>query len=118
LGTNVKGFDDGAMAAIEKYTWPGNVRELESRIKRGVIMAEGSQIRAQDLELTHAGDELDAMPLNLRQVRETAEQQAILRALSYTGDNISEAASLLGVTCFILYSMLEKYQFNKPRDSQ
>lgn len=113
LGTGVKGFDHSAMAAIEKYPWPGNVRELESRIKRGVIMAEGSQIKAEDLELTPTDDEPFGIPLNLRQVRDTAEQQAIVRALGYTGDNISEAAGLLGVTRPTLYSMLEKYHLNK-----
>ena len=53
------------------------------------------------------------MPLNLRRVRETAEKQAIVRAMSYTEDNISEAASLLGVARPTLYSMLEKYQLDK-----
>ncbi len=113
LSSNVKGFDDAAIAAIEKYTWPGNVRELESRVKRGVIMAEGSQVTAQDMDLSLAEDELGDMPLNLRRVRETAEKQAIVRAMSYTEDNISEAASLLGVARPTLYSMLEKYQLDK-----
>lgn len=108
VGSGVKGFDEGALAAIERYSWPGNVRELESRIKRAAIMAEGSLVTAEDLELA-LDDELARMPLNLRQVREAAEQQAIIRALGYTGDNISEAATLLGVTRPTLYSMLEKY---------
>lgn len=118
LGTGVKGFDDGAIAAIEHYTWPGNVRELESRVKRGVIMAEGSQVTAEDMELNLAEDELGGMPLNLRQARETAEQQAIVRALSYTEDNISEAASLLGVARPTLYNMLEKYRLDKRSDKR
>lgn len=118
LNTGIKGFDDGAMAAMEAYGWPGNVRELESRIKRAVIMADGSQITAQDLELSLAEDEFNYMPLNLRQVRESAERHAILRALGYTGDNISEAASLLGVTRPTLYSMLEKHDLKEaPRRS-
>lgn len=108
MGSGVKGFDEGALAAIERYSWPGNVRELESRVKRAAIMAEGSLVTAEDLELD-LDDELAQMPLNLRQVREAAEQQAIIRALGYTGDNISEAATLLGVTRPTLYGMLEKY---------
>ncbi|MEX1198482.1 MAG: PEP-CTERM-box response regulator transcription factor [Pseudohongiellaceae bacterium] len=116
LGTGIKGFDGAAIEAIEKYTWPGNVRELESRVKRGVIMAEGSLVTAQDMELGLEDDELTGMPLNLRRIRESAEQQAIVRALSYTGDNISEAASLLGVARPTLYNMLEKYQLEKRSD--
>lgn len=117
LGNGIKGFDDGAIAAIEKYSWPGNVRELESRVKRGVIMAEGSQVTAQDMELNLEENELGEMPLNLRRVRETAEQQTIVRAMSYTGDNISEAASLLGVTRPTLYNMLEKYRLHNKKRS-
>jgi len=109
-GAPVKGFDESAMNAIERYSWPGNVRELESRVKRAVIMAEGSQVTAEDLELADLvetnGKEL---PLNLRQVRETAEQQAIIRAMGYAGGNISEAATLLGITRPTLYSILDKY---------
>jgi len=106
---SVKGFDNDAVAAIENHDWPGNVRELESRVKRAVIMAESSQVSAEDLELETDQSEREKMPLNLRQVRETAEQNAIRQALAYTGDNISEAASLLGLTRPTLYSMLDKY---------
>ena len=112
-GTGVKGFDPGALQAIGNYDWPGNVRELESCIKRAVIMAEGSRITAEDLDLEAQlpGGETAgrAMPLNLREVREKAESMAILQALSLTGDNITEAAELLGITRPTLYSMLEKY---------
>ena len=106
LGGGTKSFDDGALAAIEAYAWPGNVRELESRVKRAAIMAEGSQISAADLELEAGAEE---RPLNLRQVRDAAEREAVLRALGYAGENVSEAATLLGVTRPTLYTMLEKY---------
>ncbi|MEZ5490806.1 MAG: PEP-CTERM-box response regulator transcription factor [Gammaproteobacteria bacterium] len=109
LAPGVKGFDDGAIAAIEQYSWPGNVRELESRVKRGVIMAEGSQVTAADMELDNSDETAAAVPLNLRRIRESAEKQAIVRALSYTNDNISEAANLLGVARPTLYSMMDKY---------
>lgn len=118
LGSAVKGFDDGAMAAIETYTWPGNVRELESRVKRGVIMAEGSQVTAEDMELNMADGELNDMPVNLRRVREAAERQAIIRAMSYTDDNISEAASLLGVTRPTLYNLLNKHRIDKRSEER
>ncbi|EED33969.1 putative PEP-CTERM system response regulator [gamma proteobacterium NOR5-3] len=112
-GTGVKSFDSNALRAINNYPWPGNVRELESRIKRAVIMADGGQVTVEDLELEdHLEDTLkaeNALPLNIKQVREQAEKGAILQALSHTADNITEAAELLGVTRPTLYSMLEKY---------
>jgi two-component system NtrC family response regulator len=112
-GTGVKSFDANALRAIETYPWPGNVRELESRVKRAVIMADSAQISAEDLELEHVLEDTlrtnTAMPLNLREVREIAEKEAIIRALSFTGDNISEAAELLGVSRPTLYSTMERY---------
>lgn len=109
LGCGNKSFDDGALEAIAAYAWPGNVRELESRVKRAAIMSEGSLVTAEDLELDASGDGEHALPLNLRQVRDTAERNAVLRALGHAGDNISEAAQLLGITRPTLYSLLEKY---------
>lgn len=112
-GTGVKSFESNALRAIGNYEWPGNVRELESRVKRAVIMAEGGQITAEDLELEdYLEDTLRAtaaMPMNIKQVREDAEKAAILQALSHASDSITEAAELLGVTRPTLYSMLEKY---------
>ena len=107
----VKGFDQQAIQAIEAHDWPGNVRELESRIKRATIMAEGRYISRQDLELAPGGDEeaADSPPLNLKQVREAAEQQAIGKALKATENNITDAASALGITRPTLYNLLDKY---------
>ncbi len=45
------------MRAIEAYAWPGNVRELENCLKRATIMADGSQITAEDLGLAVASDD-------------------------------------------------------------
>jgi two-component system NtrC family response regulator len=102
-----KSFDAESINAFETYHWPGNVRELESRVKRAVIMSEGPQITAEDLELN--SDTVEQMPLNLKEVREECERKAIIRALAFCDDNISDASSLLGVTRPTLYNMLEKY---------
>ena len=113
LGTGNKHFDQSALKAIEQYSWPGNVRELESKVKRAAIMADGSQVSAEDLDLglyLEAGSEnVVEMPLNLRQVREEAERAAIVRAMGYVGESVTEAATLLGISRPTLYSMLEKY---------
>ena len=107
LKSPVKGFDQQAMEAIEAYGWPGNVRELESRIKRATIMADGNYLSCDDLALSAPREE--PMPFNMKQVREEAERSAIKRALSHCNDNITEAASALGITRPTLYNMLEKY---------
>ena len=70
-------------------------------------MREGNQITAEDLELD-TDDELST-PLNLRQVRESAERQALNRALIYTDNNLSQASELLGITRPTLYDLMQKH---------
>ncbi len=109
-GRNLRGFTDDGACAIANYGWPGNVREMENRVKRAVIMAEGSCVNAEELELD-AVSEQQAMPLNLREVREAAESAAIRRALGLNDGNISQAAEILGVSRPTLYDLMNKYGF-------
>lgn len=104
---SLRGFSKDALIALESYPWPGNIRELENKVKRAVIMSEGSQITAKDLDLE--GIEERPLPLNLRQVREHAERQVLLRAVAYTDGNLSQAADILGIARPTLYSLLNKY---------
>src|SRR5690606_18021276 len=71
---------EDALDAIEHHPWPGNVRELENCIKRAVIMAEGNAIGADDLGLSPADENVEAF--NLRQVRDEAEKQAVIKVMS------------------------------------
>ena len=71
-------------------------------------MALGRVADDLDLETSTSKDEGDLV-MNLRQVRETAERQAIHRALSMCKDNISQAAELLGVSRPTLYDLMTRY---------
>jgi two-component system NtrC family response regulator len=105
-GKSMKGFTDDAKAAIEAYSWPGNVRELKNRMKRAIIMANGNRITAQDLELElpQAG----TPTFNLREVREQAERQTVLRALTHADGKIAKAADLLGISRPTMYDLIRK----------
>jgi two-component system NtrC family response regulator len=106
--TGLRGFTQEALRAIEKYQWPGNVRELENKVKRAVIMAEGSKITPEDLDIEAANDA--GVPwVNLRQVRDEAERQAVQRALSLCNGNVSQAAELLGISRPTLYDLMSKF---------
>ena len=97
-----------ALAAIEAHPWPGNVRELENCIKRAVIMADGTSLTPVDLGLQDKG-ECGSELLNLRQIREEAEKQAIIRVLGRVNGNVSKAAELLGVSRPTLYDLMERF---------
>lgn len=99
-----------ALAAVESHAWPGNVRELENVIKRAVVMADGNTITAADLDLPRAADVADeAEPLNLRAVRDAAEQRALLRALARSNNNLSRAAEILGISRPTLYDLMNRF---------
>lgn len=102
-----------ALRAIEAYRWPGNVRELANRVKRAVIMSEGPRVTPEDLELDAPDGEV--VPLNLREVRDRAEREALGRAMHLGGGNLSRVAGLLGITRPTLYSLLDKYDMRPDR---
>jgi len=110
-GRSIRGFSEDAIAAMNAHDWPGNVRELENRVKRAVIMADGAQVTAEDLELAVPEE---AHPVcTLRQAREEAERRAIRQALALADGNLSRTAEILGITRPTLYSVLEKYQMRE-----
>ena len=98
-------LSDEALNAIEAHQWPGNVRELENAIKRAVIMADELSISADDLGLT-APDEMPA--LNLKQIRDDADKQAILKTLARCDGNVLKTAELLGISRPTLYDMMAR----------
>ena len=110
--TKIKGFSDGAIKAMTQHKWPGNIRELQNKLKAAVIMAEGTHIQAEDLNLTVNNDVTSIDSLNLREVREHAESRAIRNAYQVAEHNMSKTAELLGVTRPTLYSLIDKYHLD------
>jgi len=107
LKRGLKGFDQSALRAIENYAWPGNVRELQSRVRRAAIMADGSYLRAEDLELGESQGAV--MPLNLRAARDDTERKLLIRAMALCDNNLSTAANALGIARPTMYKLLDKY---------
>ena len=102
----IKGFSSEAIEAIECYPWPGNVRELENRIKRAVIMSEGKKITLEDLEMESIAGKKECMVL--KDAREILEKDLILKAMARNENNLTKAASDLGISRPTLYDLMEK----------
>jgi DNA-binding NtrC family response regulator len=109
----LRGFSPCAIAALHNYGWPGNVRELINRVRRAIVMSEGRQILASDLEL---GEYAEAAPMTLAQAREAAERQAIEVALLRHRGRLGEAADELGISRVTLYRMLTAYGLRAKAD--
>ncbi|GKS63615.1 hypothetical protein YTPLAS72_09190 [Nitrospira sp.] len=106
----IRGYSSDALDAIRSYHWPGNVRELSNRIRRAVVMAEGMEITARDLDLTSEaacgiGDSLDSLKAAQRRI----EVEMIVKGISLHHGNLTRVARDLDVSRTTLYRKLREY---------
>jgi DNA-binding NtrC family response regulator len=101
-----------ALRKLVDYDWPGNVRELKNTIDRAAIMAEGEELRSQDLPdeimpsrasgiVDRAGSTEDGLAVpftaDFREDRREFERRYISRCLEHTSGNVTKAAEILGM---------------------
>jgi DNA-binding NtrC family response regulator len=106
---------EDARARLTAHVWPGNVRELRNVIERAAALADGTLVRARDLEGLTAPATNDDRALSTRV--ENIERDAIVAALDASGGNQSLAARRLGITRRKLIYKLEKYGL-KPKPTR
>ena len=106
-------FAPSAMGALTIHTWPGNVRELQNRIRRALGTTIDNVLTPADLGLENTSFNAEEQKLpTLKEARETAEKNAVRRALALSGNNISHAAKLLEVSRPTLHDLLKKHEIN------
>ncbi len=105
-----KGFTSEAMVSLLDYDWPGNIRELKNKIQQAVILNDGFWITSKDLNFNAKQNAFSA--LNLKEARERAEREVILKAFAISHGNVSKAAEILSITRPTLYSIIQKLELN------
>ena len=98
-----------AMQILNNYSYPGNVRELENIIERAVALAEGDQIRPQDLPQDLQELEFDTMEGEGLLTLEELEKRYIARVLEKTRFNKGLTAQILDVPRTTLWRKLKSY---------
>ena len=101
----VTGFAPEALAAIRRFEWPGNVRQLENRIKKAMVLCEGTLLGPKDLDLEE-GDLAPILPL--AQAKEEFQRKYVLEVLERNGGNRTKTAKDLGVDPRTIFRYLEK----------
>ncbi|MBC7386418.1 MAG: sigma-54-dependent Fis family transcriptional regulator [Cryobacterium sp.] len=109
--SHVKRIDPRVMTVFENYSWPGNIRELQNTIERLKILADGPEIKLEDIpqgmrapkDFKNTGDSAIGTPL------EEVEKGHILRTLAYHQGNKTKTAGVLGITIKTLYNKLHRY---------
>jgi DNA-binding NtrC family response regulator len=139
FGKEVTAIDRFAVDTLTGYSWPGNVRELEQAIESAVLMVDGTRLRDSDLppHLSNPSarvpvDAIDAFDVgdvdpqagetdqglqsySLAVAIHRASRKALVRALEAAGGNCYRAATLLGVSRYTVYRMLNRYGLAENR---
>lgn len=110
----LKGFSQTSLQVMERYNWPGNVRELINRVRRAIVMCDGRLIKPEDLGLQSCSADDSRPVISLEEAREKAEKEAVISAVRYSRNNMTQAAKVLGVSRVTLYRIIEKYRLSFP----
>jgi two-component system nitrogen regulation response regulator NtrX len=94
---HAKEIDDVAYEILEGYAWPGNARELRNIVERMAILTAGNLLALDSVPVEIRLAQESAPKSNLKEARESAERDHILRALEESSWNVSGAARALGM---------------------
>jgi transcriptional regulator with PAS, ATPase and Fis domain len=94
------------------YDWPGNIRELVNVLSRITCLLERDTIQPYDIPLFLRQDKEakgGCAPTSFDSLLDAAGKNAVLSALTSTGNNKTAAAALLGIHRTHLYKKMKKY---------
>jgi two-component system nitrogen regulation response regulator NtrX len=92
-----KRIDVEVFRLLETYSWPGNARELRNVVERMATLNEGDVLTADTIPVEIRIGSESGPRSNLREARDAAERDHILRVLEDTNWNVSGAARALGM---------------------
>ena len=105
-------FSADAIATLSDYAWPGNVRELKHQVSRAMLLCHNSLISGADLVVGGpSNSEALAQVAGQATLYET-EKAILLKVLTDSRNNVSEAARKLGITRMTMRYRMDKYQIS------
>lgn len=112
-GLSYRPLSDAALQLFMAHPWPGNVRELENTVHRAVLLASGSEIGLDAIELPRERERA-AVPAAgvaalVGRTVDDVEQDLILHTLTHTAGNRTHAAHILGISIRALRNKLRDY---------
>ena len=107
-GLSDKILSEEAIEKMSKYSWPGNVRELENVLHRAVLISDGDEITAADINIE------EKKPVLIAADKEPAfvagdEKQMLFNTLGYCLGDMTKASNILGISIDILREKIMKF---------
>jgi transcriptional regulator with GAF, ATPase, and Fis domain len=109
-GVKCSGISGQALQLIQQYPFPGNVRELKNLIERAAYRCRSESIRAEDLQLGMADEEIKPSGGPLREQVADFERQLIGNVLKSAGNNMATAARQLGLGYDQMRRLVKKHK--------
>ncbi|MBL7834971.1 MAG: sigma-54-dependent Fis family transcriptional regulator [Cyclobacteriaceae bacterium] len=101
-------LDEAAQKKLLEYPFPGNIRELKSVIELAAVMAEGNEIREQDITFTSSGRTESIL---YQEMTMQAYMYRIIRHfLNRYDNNVLEVAKRLDIGKSSLYRYLKEME--------
>jgi len=103
-------FTPEAMDYLKGLPYPGNIRELKNLVERTLLVSGKETLDADDFKTQNTQPKETTTLKGMEGLTlEETERQRILQALEQYDNNLSQVASVLGVSRPSLYRRLEKY---------
>ena len=103
-------FTPEAMDYLKGLPYPGNIRELKNLVERTLLVSGKETLDADDFKTQNTQPKETTTIKGMEGLTlEETERQRILQALEQYDNNLSQVASVLGVSRPSLYRRLEKY---------
>ena len=110
-----KKIDPLTYEILEAYSWPGNARELRNIIERMAILTAGNVLTLESIPVELRLAQAQPQRSNLKEARESAERDHILRALEESSWNVSGAARALGMERTNLHKRIRALGLNRTK---
>lgn len=116
-GWKEKEFSGDAIAALQRYSWPGNVRELRNVVERLILLAEGTTVSAEDVQLVLPAADEGAMfkgeqgtlgSGTLAARVENFEKEVLLAEIRHHSFHMTNVAKALGLERSHLYKKCQQ----------
>jgi DNA-binding NtrC family response regulator len=107
MNRKVEGISAEGLTLLMRHDWPGNIRELRNILERGLVVATGSLLQADDLGLT--GPQRQAEQAEAGATLDEVERRHIASVLHQAGGNVTQAARILDIDRVTLYNKIKKY---------